>query len=1048
MTTALMCEACGTELRSKAKFCDKCGAPIGSRGPGAEYKQVTVLFADVVRSMEMAAALGPERLREIMAQLVDRATAVVRRFDGTLDKFTGDGIMAVFGAPVALEDHALRACRAGLIIQHEIAGLAVEVAQRDGIDLQLRVGLSSGQVIAGDIGTAAMSYTAVGEQVGMAQRMESVAPPGAVMLSPNTARLVEGRALLAEPQAVHVKGAAAPVLARLLLSVNVGHRLTGAVDSQMVGRQREVAALTEVLNGTIDGQTSIVALVGTAGMGKTRLAAETVRRAEELGMEVRFSFCESHTTDIPFGAVARLLRGVFQIDGLDAAAARARVRAQLPNADAQDILLLDDLLSIADRDIKLPNIDAHARRRRLTALITRAQQARTRPALIVVEDVHWIDEISESMLVDLLPTGARSQSMVLLTYRPEYSGALRQVKDARVIVLEPLNASETSQLVGELLGSDPSVAHIARVIGARASGNPFFAEEIVRDLAERAVLTGKPGRYYFASDIGLVRVPATLQATLAARIDRLTPPAKQTLSAAAVIGFRFPWNLLKALHADPAVDELVSAELIDEAGSGPNAEYAFRHPLIRTVAYESQLTSDRADLHRRLATAVEAQLADAADQNAALIAEHYEAAGDWHAAYTWHMRAADWATNRDITAARLSWERAIRIADRLPPEDPRPLVMRITPRAMLCGNAYRLHSYSAADRFEELTELCIAAGDKTSLYVAMVGVVMDHVQKGRVREGSQLARQTADLIQTIGANPASSHDDQWGAGREALRQSQRVVDLADTDRSGHQLTAGSTLALALAKRARVRYWLGRSGWREDVDGSLAIARDTGPLCYAQTVSNVYLPAIPAGVLRADDRAVSQIEDALRIAQQSADSLAVDLARVTLGVALVHHRAHTERDRGRQLLATLGEAVLHREDIVCEMPIADVCLARAATDRGQGGAIPLARSTLDHLIRAGQLASWGAVAAGLLVESLLERNRDDDLIEAEAVIERLAAAPADDGLAVRDIWLMRLEAMLARARGQSSRYLRNRGRYRDTAKTLGFEGHIDWAETLS
>src|SRR5271167_2518606 len=211
MTTATACRTCGNQLREGAQFCDGCGAPISKKDTRAEYKQVTVLFADVVHSMDIATAVGPERLREIMADVADRSAAVVQRYGGTVDKFTGDGIMALFGAPAAMEDHALRACLAALGIQDEGKRLAIEVDRRDGIALQLRVGLNSGEVIAGEIGSGALGYTAVGEQVGMAQRMESVAPPGGVMLSASTARLVENSAMLGEPEIVQIKGADEPV---------------------------------------------------------------------------------------------------------------------------------------------------------------------------------------------------------------------------------------------------------------------------------------------------------------------------------------------------------------------------------------------------------------------------------------------------------------------------------------------------------------------------------------------------------------------------------------------------------------------------------------------------------------------------------------------------------------------------------------------------------------------------------------------------------------------------------------------------------------------
>ena len=236
---------------------------------------------------------------------------------------------------------------------------------------------------------------------------------------------------------------------------------------------------------------------------------------------------------------------------------------------------------------------------------------------------------------------------------------------AQTIALAPLSDPETAALVSELLGPDPSVCALGQTIAERAAGNPFFAEEIVRELAERGVLRGERGAYMSTAEAAEVSVPATLQAAIAARIDRLEPDAKQTLNAAAVIGLRFTPELLTALGVDPVVDELARVELVDQVRFTPSAEYAFRHPLIRTVAYESQLKSDRAELHRRLAAAIEQRDPGSADENAALIAEHLEAAGDLHAAYGWHMRAATWATNRDIAAARLSWERAAKDRRRL-----------------------------------------------------------------------------------------------------------------------------------------------------------------------------------------------------------------------------------------------------------------------------------------------------------------------------------------------------------------------------------------------
>ena len=1056
MTVAgLVCGSCGTGLREHAKFCDVCGAPVAAVTNSAEYKQVTVLFADVVRSMDIAAAVGAERLREIMTELVERSAAVVRRYGGTVDKFTGDGIMAVFGAPAALEDHALRACLAALGIQDEATRLAAEVERRDGVDLQLRVGLNSGQVIAGEIGSSALGYTAVGEQVGMAQRMESVAPPGGVMLSESTAGLVEGAGALGEPEMVRIKGADDPVPARRLLSV-AEHRWIDRVESTFVGRRWEMSTAAALLDQAISGKGHVVGVVGPPGIGKSRIVRETAALAMRDGVAVFTSYCESHTTDIAFRAVAGLLRAALGISELDDVAARARVLGRLPDADSEDLVLLDDLLGIADPAVALPQIDPDARRRRLTALLNTASLARGTPAVYIIEDVHWIDEASESMLADFLSVVPRTRSLVLITYRPDYEGVLAHAHRSQTIALEPLEDSQIAALASELLGGHPSVTGVAEIIAKRAAGNPFFAQEIVRDLVERGVLGGQRGAYVCDGELAGVSVPATLQAAIGARIDRLDPLAKRTLGAAAVIGSRFSPDLLAALQIDPDLDDLLRAELIDQIVFTPRAEYAFRHPLIRAVAYESQLKSDRAQLHRRLAAAIEAPEPQSADQNAALIAEHLEAAGDRHAAYGWHMRAATWATNRDIAAARQSWERATRIADALPAGDPNRAAMRIAPRTMVCGIAWRVYEHVAGARFDELRQLCSAAGDKASLAIAMAGLVMDHAYHDRMREASQLASEAMALIEsvgdptlTVGLSLAPIYAKIMNAEcPEVLRWSQRVIDLADGDPSKGNLIFGSPLALAFAQRAIGRYCLGRRGWRDDLRQGLAIARTADPMSYATVVAYVYFPGIPFGVLGPDDSAVREIEDALRIAERSGDDFALAVARATLGLALVHRPAAAERDRGQQLLAGVGEMFVRRGHLLGELPIVNVYSARERARCGdRDDAIPLMRAAVDHRFRVGRLLFYGIPATGVLVETLLDRGAENDVAEAEAAIERLAAAPADDGLVIREILLLRLRALLARAHGDAATYTHFRDRYRDMARTLGFEGHIGWAAAM-
>jgi adenylate cyclase len=1046
------CRSCGTEVQGTAKFCSECGTPVAPALEPAEFKQVTVLFADVVHSMDVAAAVGAERLREIMAGLIDRATVVVHRYGGTVDKFTGDGIMAVFGAPVALEDHAFRACMAALDIQRETKRLDAEVQRFDDIALQLRVGLNSGQVIAGEIGSGRLGYTAIGEQVGVAQRMESVAEPGEVMLSESTAHLVEHVTVLGEPELVHIKGAQRPVPVRRLLAI-ADHAPSRRSESPLVGRQWEISAVTAILEEAIGGAGCVVNIMGPPGIGKSRLVRESAAVAAGRGVPVFSTYCESHARDIPFHAVARLLRAGLGVSDLDdRAAARAVIRAEVPDADPEDLLLLDDLLGIGDTAVALPDIAPDARRRRVTAQVNAISLARETPGVYVVEDAHWIDEVSEFMLADFLAVTPHTPFMVLITYRPEYHGALSRVSGAQTIALRPLTGAQTSALTTELLGSDSSMGGLAAQVGARAAGNPFFVEEMVRDLAERGVLQGEPGGYTLCGDVADVTVPATLQATLGARIDRLDLVAKHTLNAASVIGSRFDAHLLSALVDSADVAPLIEAELVDQVRFTPRAEYAFRHPLIRTVAYESQLKSDRAEWHRRLAAAIESQ--GSTVENAALIAEHLEAAGDLHGAYAWHMRAGTWSTFRDIVAAQVSWRRARDVADRLPVDDPDRASMRIAPRTLLSGSAWRVGGSGADTGFDELRDLCTTAGDKRSLAIGMTGLLMAQYLNAHHREASRLATEHTAVLESIGdptltvglsfAALAAKHD--TGEMAEVLRLAQRVIDVAGGDPTAGDLILGSPLAFALALRGAARWCLGIAGWKDDFAQAVSMARAADPISLAGVIYYTYALAIPCGALLPDATAQRETAEAVERTERWGDELALHVTRFARGIALAH-RDDPERQAGFELLAQARDAAVQERFALQIVPVVDIHLAQQKARSGDlDGAIELARVVLEDLSDSGG-AIWSVLATTILVEALLRRGSDGDLAEAQAAIDRLAAVPTDAGFVLHEIFLLRLRALVARARGDEDAYRDHRDRYRAMATELGFEGHIALAEAM-
>ncbi|OBC17098.1 cyclase [Mycobacterium sp. 852013-50091_SCH5140682] len=1053
MTADVACGSCGTVLRARAKFCDECGTPVVVSGDAAEYKQVTVLFADVVRSMDIAAALDIERLRDIMTQVAERSAAVVRRYGGGTVDFTGDGVMAVFGAPVALEDHAFRACLAALAIQDEARRLADEVGQRDGVGLRLRVGLNSGRVIAGEIGSGTLGYRTIGRQVGMAQRMESAAPPGGVLLSESTARLVEQLAVLAEPEWVRIKGSDAPVAARRLVGVEPRDGLAGRAEARLVGRRGEMATLAAAVDDAVAGRGVVVNVVGPPGIGKSRVAREAAALASMCGVQVFCTFCESHARDVSFHAVTRLLRAGIGIAELHGEAARTHLRQRIPDADPQDLLLLDDLLGVADPDVALPQIDPDARRRRLTALVNTVSLARAEPALFIIEDVHWIDAASEAMLAAFLTVIPGTPTLVLMTARPEYCGTLDHIPGSRAIPLSPLGDSDTATLIDDLLGTDPTVAEVAAVIVDRAAGNPFFTEEMVRELVQRGVLTGERGGYVCRVDVAEVTVPATVQAAIEARIDRLTAEGKRTVYAASVIGARFEADLLDALDVDGVVDELLRAELIDQVQIAANPEYAFRHPLIRAVAYESQLKSDRADLHRRVAAAIETSSAESADQNAALIAEHFESAGDLHPAYDWHMRAGAWSANRDIGAARVSWERARRIADRLPDGDDDRLPMRIAPRALLCATGWQAIR-GTRDRFDELRALCEAAGDKVSLAIGMNGLETELMFAGRTREGSRLASEQMTLLESL-EDPAPmvgtsfiAFNNWFDAGEfgEIVRWSQTVIERADGDAAmGAEFGFGSPLAAALAWRGIAQWWLGQSGWRQNMADAVVMAQGSDPTTLAMVVGWTYGLPIAFGVLRADDTALHAIEQAAQIAEGSSDT-AFSIVQYALATALLHRDSESDRDRGLELMMQARDAWSH-ESVDFLVPVGELAIAGERARRGDhDAAVDVMRTALDDLYDAGR-PFFAVLGAGLLVEALLERGDAEDVTEAQAVIDRLDTATAHHNWAIVGVTLLWLRALLARAEGDAGVYRDVVRRYRELSESLGFEGHSARASAM-
>src|SRR5262245_30716410 len=652
----MSCPSCGHENPAGARFCNACGAslaaPEASPGRGAytprhlaekiltsrsalegERKPVTVLFADLVRSMEFAERVDPEEWHRLLDRLFRVLADCVHRYEGTINQYTGDGIMALFGAPIAHEDHAQRACTAALEMAREVAVLAEDVRRESGLDLALRLGLNSGEVVVGRIGDdLRMDYTAQGHVVGLAARVQQLAPPCGASVTESTARLAAGFFGLVDRGAHVLKGASAPLRVFDLRSRGPirsrFERSRARGFSRFVGRERELARLEQALREARAGRPAVVLVTGEPGAGKSRLCHEFLERCD--GVTRHCARALSHGRLLPYHAVVDLARSLFGVDA-DAAAAEVRAAVGRALADASPVdpvaaAFWLELLGAPDPAAAPSELDPEARRLRLFQSLRDLIRARGRrePTVVWFDDLHWLDPASESaleMLTEELvaPESGGVQVLLLATARPEY----RPAWSPRVerLALASLPPADASALLDDRLGPDPALAPLRARIEARARGNPLFIEEIVRALVERGALSGPRGAYALVAPVDEIALPETIQAVLASRIDRLSARDKDVLHAAAVIGRDLPTELLRAVVELPgpelaaSLERLATAELLGPAESP--GERAFLHPLIREVAYATQLRDRRRHTHAAVARALLAIHGDAAPAHAA-----------------------------------------------------------------------------------------------------------------------------------------------------------------------------------------------------------------------------------------------------------------------------------------------------------------------------------------------------------------------------------------------------------------------------------------------
>jgi len=676
-----ICSACGANNLLENRFCDQCGAPqerasaprfgspqaytpkhlaeriLTSRSAlEGERKQVTVLFADLKGSMELLAADDPEEARQILDPVLELMMEAVHRYEGTVNQVLGDGIMALFGAPLAHEEHAIRGCYAALSMQEEVSRYSDDRRRAGGVDVQIRVGLNSGQVVVRSIGSdLKMDYTAIGQTTHLAARMEQTATPGQILITANTLRLAEGFVQTKPVGPTAVKGLTDPVEVFVLTGASQARsRLQAAAArglTRFVGRDAELETLRHALERARDGHGQVVTVVGEPGVGKSRLVWEFLRSHWTVGCLVLQSSSASYGKATPYLPVIDLIRQYFRVEPQDE---EGRIREKVTNKlVALDEALrpaLSALLGLLDLPVNDPQwqaLDPRQRRERTFEAVRHLllRESQLQPLLLVFEDLHWIDSETQVFLGSLVETLPRERILLLGNYRVGYQHDWGSKTYYTQLGVEPLPPGRAEELLHALIGDDPGLQPLKQLLIARTQGNPFFLEETVRTLRETQVLTGERGACRLVGPIQTVQVPATVQAVLAARIDRLAPEEKRLLQSAAVIGETAPFALLQAVGemADPelrrSLGQLLAAEFLYESSLFPESEYTFKHGLTCQVAYDSLLQGRRRTLHAQLVRAIEHHYPDRLAEQVERLSHHALTGELWESAAVYLRRA-------------------------------------------------------------------------------------------------------------------------------------------------------------------------------------------------------------------------------------------------------------------------------------------------------------------------------------------------------------------------------------------------------------------------
>ncbi len=641
-------------------------AAMESRGAqDGERKTITALFADIKGSVEMMEGLDPEEARTIVDPALQLMMDAVHRYEGYVAQSRGDGIFALFGAPIAQEDHARRALYAALRMQEEIKRYSDRLRIEKGVPLAIRVGLNSGEVVLRSIRKDDLhtEYTPIGHSVNLAARMEGLATPGSIAVAESTYRVTQGYFRFRELGPIAVKGVSEPIRVYEVEGMGALHtplelsRSRGF--SRFVGRLDEMAALEAALAHATAGSAQVVGIVGEPGVGKSRLCFEFLERCRARGLAIFEAHGVPHGKALPLLPMLELFRSFFGITAQDSdQAAREKIagRFLLLDEGLREVLpLIFDLLGVSDPERPAPPMDPESRQRQLAAMVKRVTQmwGRRQPSVTFLEDLHWFDGGSEGFLEPIVEALPGTQSLVLVNFRPEYHAAWMQKSYYQQLPLLPLGPEAIAELLRDLLGGDPSLAALGDRIRERTGGNPFFIEEVVQALAETGSLEGEKGAYRLVRPEAELRLPATVQAVLAARIDRLAEREKQVLQTAAVIGREFSEPVLRRvvelseIDLTAALQKLTSAEFVYEEALYPQAQYTFKHALTQEVAYNSLLNERRLTLHEHVAEAIAAIFEGRLEEHLSELAHHYS-----------HSRN----TRKAIEYSQLAGERAVQLS--------------------------------------------------------------------------------------------------------------------------------------------------------------------------------------------------------------------------------------------------------------------------------------------------------------------------------------------------------------------------------------------------